>query len=59
VPQSGRRSRLGLRNEANAALMNVRNDLTDVRPDLCEVRRSLDLTPVLSTLQRRIDARSS
>jgi hypothetical protein len=34
VPRSGRRSGLGLRNEANAAPMTIRNDLTDVRPVL-------------------------
>ena len=45
-----------MRNEANAALMNIQNDLTDVRSDIAEVRRSLDLAPVLSTMQRQIDA---
>ena len=42
--------------ESNAALMNIQNDLTDVRADIAEVRRNLDLTPVLSTMQRQIDA---
>ena len=46
----------GLRNESNAALMNIQSDLTDVRSALTDVRRSLDLTPVLSTMQRQIDA---
>ena len=45
-----------MRNESNAALMNIQNDLTDVRADIAEVRRNLDLTPVLSTMQRQIDA---
>ena len=45
-----------MRNESNAALMNIQNDLTDVRSALAEVRRSLDLTPVLSTMQSQIDA---
>lgn len=44
------------RTESNAALMNIQNDLTDVRSDIAEVRRNLDLTPVLSTMQRQIDA---
>jgi cob(I)alamin adenosyltransferase len=41
--------------ETNAALMNIQNDLTDVRSDIAEVRRNLDLTPVLSTMQKQID----
>jgi len=45
-----------MRNEVNATLMNIQNDLTDVRGDLAEVRRNLDLAPVLSTMQRQIDA---
>ena len=49
----------GLRNEANAALMHIQNDLTDVRAEIAQVRRSLDLTPVLSTMQRQIDALSA
>ena len=36
--------------------MNIQNDLTDVRSDIADVRRNLDLTPVLSTMQRQIDA---
>lgn len=42
-------------NETNATLMNIQNDLTDVKSDIGEVRRNLDLTPVLSTMQRQID----
>jgi cob(I)alamin adenosyltransferase len=45
-----------MRNETNAALMNIQNDLTDVRSDLSEVRGNLDLAPILSTMQRQIDA---
>ena len=52
-----------LRNEMNATLMNIQNDFTDVRgevkeirSDIAEVRRNIDLTPVLSTMQRQIDA---
>ncbi len=45
-----------MRTETNAALMNIQNDLTDVRGDVAEIRRNLDLTPVLSTMQRQIDA---
>jgi cob(I)alamin adenosyltransferase len=45
-----------MRNEANAALMNIQNDLTDVRTDVAAMRQTLDLTPVLSTMQRQIDA---
>ena len=45
-----------MRNESNAALMNIQNDLTDVRSDLAEIRRTLDLTPVLS---RRCRSRST
>jgi pyridoxal biosynthesis lyase PdxS len=46
-------------NESNAALMNIQNDLTDVRSGIAEIRRSIDLTPVLSTMQRQIDALSA
>jgi cob(I)alamin adenosyltransferase len=45
-----------MRNESNAALMNIQNDLTDVRTDIAAMRQTLDLTPVLSTMQRQIDA---
>ena len=45
-----------LRGDADAALMTIQNDLTDVRADITEIRRSIDLTPVLSTMQRQIDA---
>lgn len=38
-----------LRNEINAQLMNIQNDLTDVR-------RSLDLIPTVSNLQKQIDS---
>ena len=48
-----------MRGEVNAALMNIQNDLTDVRGGIAEVRRNLDLTPVLSTMQRQIDALSA
>jgi predicted nucleic acid-binding Zn-ribbon protein len=87
-----------MRGETNAALMNIQNDLTDVRgelkdartdltdvrgelkdirtdltnvqtdmadlrtdmagvkTDMAEVKRSLDLVPILSTMQQQIDA---
>jgi hypothetical protein len=45
-----------MRNDSNAALMNIQNDLTDVRGEIREIRRSLDLAPALSTMQRQIDA---
>lgn len=38
-----------LRNETNAQLMNIQNDLTDVR-------RSLDLVATVSDLQKQVDA---
>ncbi len=44
-----------MRNEANAALMNIQNDLTDVRSDIAGIRRTLDLAPVLSAMQKQID----
>lgn len=46
----------GLRHESSAALIGIQNDLTGVRSDIAEIWRSLDLTPVLSTMQRQIDA---
>lgn len=45
-----------LRKESNAALMNIQNDLTDVPAGIAEVRRTLDLSSVLSKMQRQIDA---
>jgi cob(I)alamin adenosyltransferase len=44
-----------MRNETSAALMNIQNDLTDVRSDIAEIRRTLDLAPVLSAMQKQID----
>lgn len=38
-----------LRNDTNAQLMGIQNDLTDVR-------RSLDLIPTVSNLQKQIDS---
>jgi hypothetical protein len=53
----------GLRGESNAALMNIRNDLTgvggdirDIRRDLSEVRRNLDLASTVAAMRREIDA---
>ena len=34
----------------------AQNDLTDVRAGVAEVRRNIDLTSVLTTMQRQIDA---
>lgn len=45
--------------ETNATLMNIQNDLTDVRSDISEVRRNLDMAPMLSTMQKQIDALAS
>jgi cob(I)alamin adenosyltransferase len=43
-----------MRNEAYAALMNIQNDLTDVRADMAEVRRSLDLTSTVAEMRKQI-----
>jgi cob(I)alamin adenosyltransferase len=48
-----------MHNESNAALMNIQNDLTDVRSDIAAIRRTLDLSPVLTTMQKQIDALSA
>ena len=48
-----------MRNESNAALMNIQNDLTDVRSDVAEIRRTLDFTPLLSAMQKQIDELAS
>lgn len=45
-----------LRNEAYAALMNIRNRLADVRADMAEVRRCIDLTSTVAEMRRQIDA---
>ena len=42
-----------MRNESNTALMNIQNDLTDVRSDIAEIRRTLDFTPLLSAMQKQ------
>jgi hypothetical protein len=44
-----------LRNETNAALMNIQNDLTDVRRDIKNVRQSLDLASAVATMRRQIE----
>jgi cob(I)alamin adenosyltransferase len=44
-----------MRNETNAALMNIQNDLTDVRADVAEVRRSLDLATTVAEMRKQID----
>jgi len=44
-----------MRNEAHAALMNIQNDLTDVRADMGEVRRSLDLTSTVVEMRKQIE----
>ena len=44
-----------MRNESNAALMNIQNDLTDVRSNIAGIRRTLDFTPLLSAMQKQID----
>ena len=44
-----------MRNESNTALMNIQNDLTDVRSDIASIRRTLDLSPVLTTMRQQID----
>ncbi len=48
-----------MRNESYAALMTIQNDLTDVRADIASIRRTLDLSPVLTTMQKQIDALSA
>ena len=48
-----------MRNESNAALMNIQSDLTDVRSDIASIRRTLDLSSVLTTMQKQIDALSA
>jgi cob(I)alamin adenosyltransferase len=48
-------------NETNAALMNVQNDLTDVRgdkalkTDVSSVRQTLDLASTITAMRREID----
>jgi cob(I)alamin adenosyltransferase len=44
-----------MRNETNAALMSIQNDLTDVRADVAEVRRSLDLATTVAEMRKQID----
>jgi hypothetical protein len=51
-----------MRNETNAALMNIQNDLTDVRgeiremkSDLGQVRSSLDLASTVAAMRRQIE----
>lgn len=55
-----------MRNETNAALMNVQNDLTDVRgeikeirSDLGQVKHSLDLASTVAAMRREIDTLTS
>ncbi len=43
-------------NDTNAVQMNIKNVLTEVRSEVAAVRRSLDVAPALSTMQRQIDA---
>jgi hypothetical protein len=43
-----------LRNEANAALMNIQNDLTDVRGDIKDIRQNLDLASTVAAMRREI-----
>lgn len=57
---NGRIDRLHV--ETNAALMNLQNDLTDVRGDikairteLADVRHSLDLTTTVADMRRQLD----
>jgi cob(I)alamin adenosyltransferase len=50
-------ARLGsMRDETNAALMNLQNDLTDIRGDIKEVRQSLDLASTVAAMRREIEA---
>lgn len=50
-------ARLGsMRDETNAALMNMQNDLTDIRGDIKEVRQSLDLASTVAAMRREIEA---
>jgi hypothetical protein len=42
-------------NETNAALMNIQNDLTDVRGEIREVRQSLDLVSTVAAMRREIE----
>jgi cob(I)alamin adenosyltransferase len=44
-----------MRNETNAALMNLQNDMTDLRSDVADIRKTLDMTSALSALQKQID----
>lgn len=44
-----------MRDESNNALMNIQNDLTDVRSDSASIR----LSPILTTMQKQIDALSA
>jgi cob(I)alamin adenosyltransferase len=43
-----------LRNEANAVLMNIQNDLTDVRGDIKDIRQNLDLASTVAAMRREI-----
>jgi translation elongation factor EF-Ts len=43
-----------LRNETNAALMNIQNDLTDVRGDIKDIRQNLDLASTVAAMRRDI-----
>jgi cob(I)alamin adenosyltransferase len=45
-----------MRNEANAVLMNIQSDLSDVRADMAEVRRNLGLTSTVVLMRKQIDA---
>jgi hypothetical protein len=44
-----------LHGESYGQLMNLHNDLTDVRHDLKEVRASLDLAETVSSMKTRIE----
>jgi cob(I)alamin adenosyltransferase len=44
-----------LRNETNAALMNIQNDLTDVRGDIKDIRQNLDLASTVAAMRRDIE----
>jgi cob(I)alamin adenosyltransferase len=44
-----------MRNETNAALMNIQNDLTGVRADVADARRSLDLATTVAEMRKQID----
>jgi hypothetical protein len=50
-------ARLGsVLDETNAGLMNMQNDLTDIRGDIKEVRQSLDLASTVAAMRREIEA---